>query len=285
MKKTILLGLIVLTVLFAGCSSQAPTEGTTATTEAGGETAETTQAGAATTTAQTTATTAAAGINLGEELTNLLMNANRDYMVTYKVTTSGTNLPETSNVMTYYYKGEDKTRVDSSYSMQGETVQSRFYMVGDTYASCSDMEGTWSCINIPKPNESDPTASAENNVEMSQVTRIADKVILGITTRCYHMVMNIESADAQTAQQITDAGLENWEGNYCVTDDGILLYSESMTPSVITAMEATNFKKGTSDSDFVLPAKATDMPTMGAGTGMTEEEINALMEKYGAAGQ
>jgi hypothetical protein len=291
--KTILSILFVLMLFFAGCSSPPANEQTTATTNAEGDQGTaTTQSGAATTNAQTTATTASAsGNSLTNDVLNLFRGAVTDYMVVYNIKTTGGTTDSTDSDMTYYIKGTEKMRMDSSFEFEGKPSESRMYMVNEVFTSCTKMTGAWSCMKISSSNQKDPEESKkemEDNIKTSSITRLADRVIIGINTKCYHMVMSITNADPEIRQRIIDSGMENWESTYCISGDGVALYSESKTKDMVFIQEAKSYKKGTSDSDYVPPAEAKDLSSLMGGAGgqpsggMTEEELKALMEQYGA---
>jgi len=268
--------LLVLMLFFAGCSSPPANGQTTATTNAdnGQNTAETTQARAVTTNAQTTATTAAVSSSgSNNELLNLFNGAVTDYMIVYNVKTSGGTTPSTNGDMTQYIKGDSKMRMDSSFVMNGTTTESRIYMVDKVVTSCTNAIGTWSCMKLPNSNQTDPAQAKkdlEDNIKTSSVTRIADRVIIGINTKCYHVVMSITNADPAVKQRIIDSGMENWDATYCISGDGVALYSEATTKDMTITMEAKSYQKGTADSDYVPPVTPTDLSRLMGGEGSND---------------
>jgi hypothetical protein len=285
--KAILSVLFVLMLFFAGCSSPPANEQTTATTNAEGDQGTaTTQSGAATTNTQTTATTAAAGNGNTNELLNLFKGAVTDYMVVYNIKTTGGPGDSTNADMTQYIKGENKMRMDSSYVMNGQATETRMYLVDKVFTSCSKMAGDWSCMKLSTPNQKDPAETKkemEDNIKTSSVTRLADRVVIGINTKCYHAVMSITNADPEVRQRIIDAGMENWEATYCISNDGVALYSEAKSGDMTIVSEAKSYKKGTADSDYVPPAEAKDLSSLTGGDGsqggLSQEDIQKMIEQ------
>jgi hypothetical protein len=286
--KTILSVLLVLMLFFAGCASPPANGQTTATTNAEGELGTaTTQAGAATTNAQSTATTVASSDNgLTNDLLNLFKGAVTDYMVVYNLKTTGGPGASTDGDMTYYIKGDNKIRMDSSFEMEGKTTESRIYMVDKVFTSCNKMTGTWSCMKISSANQKDPAETKkemEDNIKTSSITMLADRVIIGINTRCYHAVMSITNADPEVRQRIIDAGMENWESTYCISGDGVALYSESKNGDMVIIQEAKSYRKGTADSDYIPPAAAKDLSSLTGGDGsqggLSQEDIQKMIER------
>ena len=254
--KTILIVLIALTIFFAGCAST-PTNETTTTTMAGGKNTETTRAAGQTAGAEPAVATVTTIVNYKDDLMTLY-NKVKDYVVSYDVTAQRGNNTLTSSQVTFYIEGNN-TRLDTSVSRGAKTIESRYFLIDNQFMSCSDANGQWSCSQVKTVKLlTDARQTIQDNIKTSSITQLADRVVLGTNAKCYHLVMDLANADPAAARQIVADGMQNWEGTYCGTNDGVMLYYTSMNKNVTVTMEATNYHLGTGSSDFTLPATPID---------------------------
>lgn len=278
MKELFFVTAIVLMILFSGCTGQqeqaqdqAKTQATTGQTKAG-----------------TATTLASAGGGALDELMKLFTARPKEYTITYDVTTTSPESGAVKQEMTYYYKSQDRMRMDGSFEDEsGRAVQSRIYILGKDMITCSDQEGKWVCYKFTgeedtkTPEES--MEEMEDNIASSSVTRIGDRVIAGMNARCYKLTMTLKDPDSQTRLQ--ELGMDTWEGTYCISNDGTPLYSESKSEGVSMVMEAKTYRASVSESDLVPPAEVVDMQDLLKGMDMPETELGSetdmtLPEEY-----
>ena len=152
--------------------------------------------------------------------------------------------------MTQYIKGTNKMRFDSAYG----GIESRSYFMGDLFYSCSNSQGTWTCMKLALSKDDTTKAMDDISSNKDDYTITADGTmqIAGVTANCYKVSgKNIESYRA------------------CHSAEGVPLYvmmvSTSEGKSFTTEMKATSYSTVVSDSDFVLPAVATELPAIGGG--------------------
>ena len=283
MKKIFFAVFLVILLTMAGCNSppeqKAVTDSTVATqagqndndqtvTTVPEEKTVTTQAEGT----QPVETKPAAGTDLKAQLMSLFTGGAKDYMVAYDTTISGDGQPDYTAKMTYYLKGEDKFRMDTFANMPG-AGDSRFYKVSGSFIMCNKQGADWSCIKMPQQDPSkDPkkqTEEIQKNIETSEITQLPDRVIAGTNAKCYKMIVSVNTAEAKAS------GMSSFESIYCVSADGVLLFSDSKNNNMHIVQEATSYVKGVADSEFVPPATPKDLasgiPGMAAGqpTGYT----------------
>jgi uncharacterized protein YcfL len=227
MKIWHLLFLVVL--LLTACSSN---NGTTATTLSGQS--ATTLADSVTATTLAT-TTPLQGADASTELINSMkMKANIQWKAVYDISAAGK-----SYEMTQYIKGLKRFRTDMS--LQG--MESRTYMVDDVYSSCTKVMDKWNCfkIDVPKQDESDKAIQSNP----TDYTIVADGTmnVAGTTAKCF---------------KVTGLKIEG-TFRYCYSNEGVLLYTKMQTAQATTEMTAKSYTTSVSDSEFVLPAEATQM--------------------------
>ncbi len=275
MKKNLLLAALIAAILInTGCTG--PQGGTATTTTQsgnnpqttqpgnGGETA-TTQGGGAVVTAGggstttpvggTTGTTAGGGTILGDakaELKGLFANKVQKYMATYGITSSMGGQQGIKSLMTYYFEGKNKIRVDMPDSGMGEM---RTYLDSGSYVVCTKAAQEWSCMKVPQQQTSQDvnqqTTDIQNSIDSSPVERLSDRVIAGTTAQCYHITFTVKDQTTGTAS--------TWDDIYCVSADGVPLYMDGKSGDTEYVMEATKYSTSVSDSDFVPPATPQDM--------------------------
>ena len=269
MKKIFFAVFLVILLTMAGCNSppekKAVTDSTVATqagqndngqtvTTVSEEKTVTTQADAV----QPVETIPAAGTDLKAQLTNLFANVAKDYMVAYDTTISGDGQPDYTAKMTYYLKGEDKLRMDTFANIPG-AGDSRFYKISGDFIMCNKQGADWSCIKMPQSDASkDPkkqTEEIQKNIQASEITQLPDRVIAGVTAKCYKMIVTVNTDEAKKS------GMSSFDSIYCVSADGVLLFSDSKNNNMHIVQEATSYVKGVADSDFVPPATPKDLPS------------------------
>ena len=267
MKKIFFAVFLVILLTMAGCNSppeQNAVTDSTIDTQAGqndnGQTVTTvpeekiatTQASAA----QPDETKPAAGTDLKAQLMGLFAGGAKDYMVAYDTTISGDGQPAYTAKMTYYLKGVDKLRMDTLANMPG-AGDSRFYKISGSFITCNKQGADWTCIKIPQQDPSkDPTnqsAEIQKNIETSDITQLPDRVIAGVTAKCYRMIVSVNTDEAK------QSGMSSWDNTYCVSTDGVLLFSDSQSNNTHIVQEATSYVKGVADSEFVPPATPKDL--------------------------
>jgi hypothetical protein len=280
MMKKIIAVLLVILLTIAGCTSP-PKQDAVKDTTPGQETTQNEDGQTVTTVLEKeTATTQAkpsddkpnVATDLKTQLKSLFSSAALEYTVAYDTTMSGAGQPEYKAQMTYYLKGQNKMRVDTLANMAG-AGESRFYMIDGSFIMCNKQGEAWNCIKIPQQESSqDPKKQAEdiqNNIDMSEITQLPDRIIAGVTAKCYKMVVTV------TTQEARNSGMSTWDNTYCLSPEGVLLYSDSNNQNMHVIQEATSYKTSVADSDLVPPVEPKDLvsgvPGMQAGqpTGYT----------------
>ncbi len=263
MVKNVLFAVFLVTLLInAGCNSppqQAALQ--TSTTQAAGQEnagqTVTTVAGAktVTTVANTQATgNSGTGTDLNAQVKSLFQNGAKEYMVAYDTTMTGGAQNSYNGQMAYYVKA-DKLRMDTLAQTQG-LGESRVYLSSNVYIVCNKQGAAWSCIKMPQQDTSqDPKKQADviqKSIDTSVVSQLTDRVIVGVTAKCYKVTISA------TANGVP-GGMPSGDYTYCISPDGVLLYSESNSGGMHVVQEATNYKTSVSDSDFVPPAEPIDL--------------------------
>jgi hypothetical protein len=198
-----------------------------------------------------------AGTDLKAQFTSLFTGGAKDYMVSYDTTVSGAGQPGYTAKMAYYLKGVDKLRVDTLADIPG-AGDSRFYKVSESFIMCNKQGGVWNCIKMPQQQDSsqDPkkqTEEIQKNIETSEITQLPDRIIAGVSAKCYRMIVSVSTEEAKAS------GMSSWDNTYCVSTDGVLLFSDSMNDKTHIVQEATSYVKGVADSEFVPPAQPKDL--------------------------
>ena len=257
--KTMFAFFLAILLIAAGCTSapedeskdtssarttQGGTETTMPTISEGTEPAVASTEGTATTQAEPDVLS-----DLKTQVKNLFSNAAKEYAVAYDTTMSGPEQPEYKTRMSYYIKGEDKMRVDTQAEMPG-AGESRFYMLDGTFIICNEQTGEWACLEIPKPDDTskDPkeqVAELQNSIETSEISELPGRVIAGVSARCYKMTVVVNAR----------GGTSSWESLYCLSPEGVILYSDTDNGNTRMIQEATSYKNSVEDSDLVPPAE------------------------------
>jgi len=267
MKKIFFAVFLVILLTMAGCNSppeQNAVTDSTVDTQAGqndnGQTVTTVPEEKIATTqveaAQPVETKPAVGADLKAQLMGLFSGATKEYMVAYDTTISGGGQPDYTAKMTYYLKGADKLRVDTLANMPG-AGDSRFYKVSGDFIMCNKQGADWSCIKIPQQDPSkDPnnqSAEIQKNFGTSEIAQLPDRVIAGVTAKCFKMIVSV---NADEAKQI---GMSTFVNTYCISSDGVLLFSDSQSNNMHIVQQATSYVTNVADSEFVPPAEPKDI--------------------------
>jgi len=196
----------------------------------------------------------------GSPLDELLgsLGGTSGWKVAYTIT--GSEMPNALQ-MTQYMKGTDKFRTDSTF----EGTESRTYLLGNDIYSCTN-SGGWTCFKFSGQMSGDDSFKIEKNLkdDSSKYTVTADgtKQVAGVTATCYKIV----SSDSTT--------------RYCVYDSVPLYVMSTGTSNgraYTSEMTATSYSKSVSDADFVLPATAQELPSIG-GSGSSGDSDRDICE-------
>lgn len=146
-----------------------------------------------------------------------------------------------SSTMTQYMKTDKKMRTDVAL----DGMESRMYIVDDTYTSCTKYSADWSCMQFTDDGSTEELemVEVEENIEERpddyDVVEDGTKVVAGITAECYKIAEKNENSVIR----------------YCFANDGAPLYVYVSSPEGTSEMTATSYAKSVSDSDFKLPAE------------------------------
>ena len=175
------------------------------------------------------------------------MRSSLQYMVAYNVTSQAQG-QQISSQMTEYVDGTSKMRTDAS--MSG--IESRTYVLGKEIYSCTSQQGSWVCLNMSTQQETGPTqAEGEISSNMSNYQIVADGTmqVAGVTATCF---------------KVTGTDITYYRS--CFSSEGVPLYVEVQGSSggqaYSTEMVASSYSTSVPDSDFVLPAAATALPSI-----------------------
>lgn len=256
MKNAIIV-LCIAAVLFSGCS--APQEGAKETKDDTGK--EVSGEKGATQSTQAASGSEDSG-GLLNDLKSLVSLRPLQYMVDYKTETSMGGEQETDGRMAMYYKGEDKVRTDT---WMGD-IESRYIMSGGEVVMCNKQAGEWSCMRMSQAEDRETEINRnmeelEDNLDTSEVAQLPDRVVAGAKCKCFRIKIKTTLPDAQKA------GLSEWDHVYCISPEGVPLYSESTSEKTRMVMEATRYSTTVSDSEFIPPAEPKDMMEMMGGGG------------------
>jgi hypothetical protein len=159
--------------------------------------------------------------------------------VTYKLSSSGED--GFVGTMTLYKKG-DNVREDFEGESGGEKTSATFITRPDKSYVCGQAPDTGeggTCFSQSTEAGQGPTeivADLENTLTDPnlEVMSTSSRVIAGEDTECY---------------TVRSPELEG-EGEICLSNDGLPLFSKSTVEGVETTVEATDFSRDVSDSDF-----------------------------------
>ncbi len=229
MKHIITILLVVALLALAGCKEGPATEDKTTTD----------------TTSTTTESKSESGfVEKFADFTKL--KTSLQYSVTYDV-----NVPNQQKyTMSQYFGGEGKMRAD----MKMQQGEARTYILGSTFYSCNNMQGSWMCMKIESQDQ-DTTQQfnqVEQNPEDYDIDSDGTMSVAGTTAICFKI----------------DSAAQNAEMRECFSKEGVPLYMKMTSQGMTTELKATRYSASVKASDFELPAKATD--------------VNEMMKQYGA---
>lgn len=254
MKKRIFLVICIAAVLFsAGCN--------------------TSQKGSDANTVSTSDKTPSGG--LSDDLKGMFSGHPVEYMVEYEMTME-TGGDQAKSMHANYYRG-DQMRIDTT----NEDMESRFYMNKDEFISCTKQGGEWGCIKMQdaqsQPREEEPAKDMDElkkNIEDEKASRIPDRVIAGVTCKCFYSKINLNIPQAK------ETGMSDIESTYCVSPEGVPLYIESKTENMHRISEATKYRTKLTDDDFTPPAEAKTMEEMMGGGQQDPQPQETLPADY-----
>jgi hypothetical protein len=266
MNKILLAVFLAAVLLTAGCNGtntqQSNNGGNTQTTAAAAVTQPTSSGGGSAQTTQTiqtlptTQTTAVSSGGALDDIKGLLGMGLRQYMVVYQMTFSGQNQPGYSGTMTYYLKSDGKVRTDTS----ADQMETRIYVKAGSATSCTKQGEEWACYIIPVQQDQTDVGKnledAKNNIDTSPVTPLPDRVLAGVNCKCFKMTVTTKAP-----QEIV------WDETYCLSPEGVPLYTEAKSASLQSVMTATKYSTQVSDADFVPPAEPQDLSKLMQGAG------------------
>lgn len=232
-------------IMFSGCCGLFGGGGNPTTTLTGsgdGSQVTTTRGGSQVTTTQ-------AGGGGGISLDNLLnLGTPAGYSVTYEVKAAGQQMTQA-----HYFSGQ-KIRMDTALTVEGYSVEARYYKNADGTYICNKMGGDWSCSVNTEETPSGETGQttdlddlmSELKSEPSVPTYEGTRLIAGVLAQCFKSDVGGTSTrycmhpNYKVPLLVESANLvEGQEGYY--------------------TMIATSFSANTpQESTFSLPAKPTD---------------------------
>ncbi|MDO8625198.1 MAG: DUF4412 domain-containing protein [Candidatus Diapherotrites archaeon] len=233
--KKILFALLVVGILVFGCAQTPPATGNSNT-----------QTPPANPSANPPANTTPQASNppAGVSLTDLFAAQNAAaFQVTYNFTATSAS-GNTSGTMTQYYKSQ-KMRTDLTTQAEGQNVESRIIVTGESTYACSQLEGAWNCLKTTTPNTATQgTQDIQAHPNDYTVTPDGTKTVAGYETTCYKAQRNGETARVR----------------FCYTSDGKPLYIKGEDNGEVSEFTATVVSTSVTDADFELPAQPTAMP-------------------------
>jgi hypothetical protein len=165
------------------------------------------------------------------------------FKATYTITSTDTD-QGFSGTMTWYKK-DDNLRIDVSGEAQGEQTTGVFITRPDKSYFCTETPGmgqAGSCFEAP----SGTTGGASDMVNELEST-LTDPSIEVVSTSS----RKIAGQDA-TCYTVRAPDIEG-EAEMCLSNEGVPLFSDSTSQGVETSLEATDFSRDVSDSDFEPP--------------------------------
>lgn len=216
------------------------------------------------------------GGGLANDVTSLFSGRPAEYMALYESTFESGG-EQASSMHAYFYRGE-QMRIDSS----NEVMETRFFANKDEFISCTNQGGQWSCILMQdaqsQPHEKEPAQDMDElkkNIEDETATRIPDRVIAGVTCKCFHSKISFKDMP-----QAKEMGMSDIESTYCVSPEGIPLYIETLTEGMHRISEATEYRTRLTDEDFTPPAKPQTMEEMLTSDQQNEQPQETLPEDF-----
>jgi hypothetical protein len=179
------------------------------------------------------------------------MKNGNGFTVDYTTSTTAGNYSSTSK-STMYFKDENNIRMDATAS----GMEIRSYMSSGNLYSCLKSGSSWTCYSSGTYNNSGTEKVEKDflaNKAKYKIEKLPSRTVAGATCECYKTTV------------------DNGYVEYCFSPEGVPLYTKTSGTSegmeVQAIVEATSYKTSVSDSDFVLPAKPSAMPSFpGAGS-------------------
>ena len=174
------------------------------------------------------------------ELKDLFTSRAKEYVLTYEVTMSSPIQGDFTKEGTYYMKGSDRARVDTVTEQDNQTIEMRAYVLDKRIIMCGNEGGNWTCISMGGDENTSADASDAqmlDQIDSSTVERLADRTVAGATTRCY----KLKSSETEDV--------------YCISGDGVILYSESSSVYGRIVQQARSYSLAVEDSVFLPPAE------------------------------
>lgn len=201
--------------------------------------------------------------DLKAQLKDLFSNAAREYTVAYNTAVSGKGQENYRAQMVYYIKGVDKMRIDSLSDVSG-SGETQLYILDERLIMCNKQSGEWNCLKMPSNAQSsqDPKKQSEDiqgGIDRSDITQLPGRVYAGVNAKCYKMVLSVSTQEAE------NSGMSSFDSTYCLSPEGVLLYSDTSAENMHMIQEATSYKTSVADSDFVPPAEPKDLSFSASG--------------------
>ncbi len=228
MKYTILIGLILMMLVVAGCGSETPPEV---------EDDPIPEPPAPEVIEDERLLEDVETIPPEETVLSEVSETPSEFKVTYEMTATGV---DEKQIMTQYTKG-DNTRTD----FEMNNMKSQNFLINGVYTMCNNAAGDWACMqtDMEVPDQKSMSDEAKNSISKESGALPAPsgtKEVAGESTDCYKIMTETISGEA------------------CFNKDGILLYNKgSMTAqgqTMTSEFIATSFSTTVPDSDFELPA-------------------------------
>ncbi|MCP3683151.1 MAG: hypothetical protein GY861_10710 [bacterium] len=170
-------------------------------------------------------------------LLNEISNTPSEFKVTYELTSTGM---DGKQMMTQYVKGAN-SRTD----LKIENMKTQSFVIDGVNTMCNDATGDWMCMRYQPEN---PNPKSITDDAKDRITRNSDAKPVSSGTK----VVAGQSADCYSFEA------ENLEGESCFNKDGILVYSKGIMTTegqtMTTEFTATSVSTTVADSDFSLPA-------------------------------
>jgi hypothetical protein len=173
----------------------------------------------------------------------LTSKSTTSWKIAYDMTASAAGTT-TSGKMMQYMKG---SQFRTDFTSAG--IESQTYVADDQYTTCMKQGTSWNCY---KSDMTDNTKEMESDIakDNSKYTITSDgtKMVAGVNTECYKII----SLEPKMTSK------------YCIAADGAPLYVKTELPQAISELTATSYSKSVSEADFVPPAAAKDLKTLGS---------------------
>jgi outer membrane lipoprotein-sorting protein len=179
----------------------------------------------------------------GTSLKDIMTGKVSDYKVTYdmKMTADGETQESTFG---YAIKGTNKFRWD--FYDKDNKATSYAIMADNMYYMCAKQGTETNCFKMQmNEQQTNPDAQLSDYADENKYSPLysGTKVIAGKTAYCY---------------KVTEA-TSQYDSEFCVSKEGIMLYAKTTAQNTISEMTATQYSTSVPDSDFAVPANVQDM--------------------------